>query len=163
MPPLSSPHVDLPPCHAGREMKALAEQSKEVRALAKRSATETGQWGEDIACAFLKLKGLEILDRNYRVGRWELDIVARDASDVVFVEVKLRRRSDRGGPLGAVARKKRLDLARAAACYISRRKIDADSYRFDVISILIVDRAGGMTLRHIEGAFDCSGHQGHQL
>ncbi len=125
--------------------------------MARINTAETGMCGEDISCAFLKLKGYEILHRNYRAGRYELDIVAKDGDEVVFVEVKLRRSDDYGGALGAVPRKKRLDLARAAAWYLSERSPAAASYRFDVIAISIDRGSAGMRLSHIERAFQCDG------
>ncbi len=120
------------------------------------SSSKVGKWGEDISCAFLRLKGLRVLDRNYRVGRLELDIVAADGAEVVFVEVKLRSRSDLGGPLGAVAWKKQRDMARAAACYISRKRLLPSACRFDVIAITVDSRFEELRLQHIRGAFEIS-------
>lgn len=120
-------------------------------------AAKIGRWGEEISCAFLRLKGLSIIARNYRAGRLELDIVASDKGELVFVEVKVRSRMDRGGPFEAVGAKKQSDLTRAAAVYLARTGADVPSCRFDVIGIAI-DKGGNiMTLRHIERAFESGG------
>jgi putative endonuclease len=120
----------------------------------KLSTSEVGRWGEDVSCAFLRLKGLRVLDRNYRVGRLELDIVAMDGAELVFAEVKLRSRSDMGGPLGAVAWKKRRALARAAACYISRKRLPSSRCRFDVIAITVDSGLRELRLLHVVRAFE---------
>lgn len=113
-----------------------------------------GKWGEDMACAFLKLKGMRIIARNYRVGRYELDIVAAGKEELVFVEVKVRRETNCGGPLMAVGHKKQRDLSRAAAAFIVDRYPDCPPARFDVIGV-VVGKSGEMaTLRHIIGAFE---------
>ncbi len=72
-------------------------------------AARLARRGEDIAAAYLKSRGLEILARNWRAGHRELDIVVLDGRVVAFVEVKARR----GGPqhpLEAITRAKRRDV-----------------------------------------------------
>jgi len=115
-----------------------------------------GRWGEEVSSSFLKLKGLTVVARNYRIGRYEIDIVARDGDVIVFVAVKVRCDPKRGGAVGAVGFKKQRDLARAAAGYLANTSGSARPCRFDVVAIT-VDREGrGLTLRHIENAFGCS-------
>ena len=109
--------------------------------------------GEQIAEALCALKGYEVLDRNVREGRGEIDLVARDRDTVVFVEVKFRTGSDRAAPLVAVNWKKREDVARTAALYLSRRGLMGRPVRFDVVGITW--RADGSELRveHVPNAF----------
>ena len=121
--------------------------------MAASGSEEIGRWGEEISCAFLRLKGYRIIDRNCRVGRLELDAVAMDGTELVFVEVKVRRRTDRGGPLGSVGFKKRRHLIKAAARYISGKHLEVGSVRFDVVAVVRDDAMKAMALRHIEGAF----------
>lgn len=118
-----------------------------------------GKWGEDIACAFLRLKGMRIVARNYRVGRYELDVIAADKDELVFAEVKVRSSSDCGGPMTAVGFKKQRDLARAAAAYVADNRPNVRSFRFDVVGVVVEARGRTATLRHIEGAFQ-SGVEG---
>lgn len=111
---------------------------------------EFGAQGEDIAIDYLRLKGYVILDRNWRSGHREIDIVARKDDTIVFVEVKARANAFYGRPEDAVTRQKMHRLVLAADAYIRYYAIDAE-VRFDVVSI-----TGSVTkpyIRHYEGAF----------
>lgn len=125
--------------------------------MAAPGSEEIGRWGEEISCAFLRLKGYRIIDRNCRVGRLELDAVAMDGTELVFVEVKVRRRTDRGGPLGSVGFKKQRHLIRAAARYMSGKRLEVGSARFDVVAVVVDGAMTTMALRHIKGAFVIGG------
>src|SRR5690242_4594428 len=91
--------------------------------------------GERIAEAFCLLRGYEIVDRNVREGRGEIDLIALDRDTVVFVEVKFRTGRDPAAPLLAVGFKKREDVARTAALYLARRGLVGRPVRFDVVGI----------------------------
>jgi putative endonuclease len=89
-----------------------------------------------------------------RVGsRDEIDIVARQGSVLVFVEVKTRRNEDFGRPMDAVDRDKRRALSRAAVRYVSKLR-RTPCFRFDVIEVIGEPDGGDPVLRHIERAFD---------
>ncbi|MBO7499129.1 MAG: YraN family protein, partial [Bacteroidaceae bacterium] len=68
---------------------------------------ETGRRGEDLATAFLLSKGYGILERNWKSGRKEIDIIAQDGRDLVFVEVKTRSSEDVLPAIEAVDARKR--------------------------------------------------------
>lgn len=112
---------------------------------------ETGRWGERIAVDYLRDAGCRILATNWRAGRYEIDIVIRDAGTIAFVEVKTRSPGPQD-PAEAVARRKRRNLRRAAARWIATRRDWAEEYRFDVVSI---QRRHGRSpvLSHVPGAF----------
>ena len=115
-----------------------------------------GQQGEEIAARFLERAGYRILARNWRVGRLELDLVARDGETIVFVEVKARRPGPQS-PSEAVDRRKRARLRKAAARWIARNRDRASEYRFDVVAITFT-RGRRAAIRHDVGAFtgdDC--------
>ena len=97
----------------------------------------TGAWGERLAAGYLFLHGYRILERNYRFGRYELDIVARErrSNTLVFVEVKTRSAADHGLPREAVGPQKRLFLTRAAQGYMKRHGILDAPARFDVVEV----------------------------
>jgi putative endonuclease len=57
------------------------------------STTQAGRRGEDLACRHLESHGLELLERNYRCRAGEIDLVMREGSILVLVEVRSRRRS----------------------------------------------------------------------
>ncbi len=97
----------------------------------------TGRWGERLAAWYLFFHGYRILERNWRFGRYEIDIVARErrTGALVFAEVKTRSSTDFGLPRDAVTARKRLFLTRAAQGYLKAHDgVDA-SIRFDVIEV----------------------------
>ena len=63
---------------------------------------ELGQWGENLAAEYLRSKGYVIIDRDWRSGHRDLDIIAEDGDVVVFVEVKTRRNNLFGEPEEAI-------------------------------------------------------------
>ena len=114
----------------------------------------TGLWGEQEAETLLKGKGYRILGRRVRVGRRdEIDLIARDDSSLVFVEVKTRRNADFGRPGDAVAREKQRTLSRAALRYMNRLNPRPDYFRFDVVEVIGNEETGADEIRHVEGAF----------
>jgi putative endonuclease len=116
---------------------------------AERSAR--GREAEAIAARYLAACGLTILERNVRVPGGELDLVARDGDEIVFVEVRSRRHGSRFSPEATIDRAKRARLARAADAWLSRRETPLARCRFDVVAV--VSSRGGYRLRHHRGAF----------
>jgi len=109
--------------------------------------------GERIAEAFCALRGYEVVDRNVREGRGEIDLVVLDRDTVVFIEVKFRTGSDRAAPLLAVGPKKREDVAKAAALYLSRRGLTGRPVRFDVVGITWGIDGSELHLQHVPNAY----------
>ncbi len=111
-----------------------------------------GKKGEEIAADLLQKKGYRILDTNWRSGKNEIDIVAKDATGkyIVVVEVKSRHSLYGGEPETAVTRDKQKALIRAANAYVRIKNIQ-EEIRFDIISILITKE--GEKINHIEDAF----------
>lgn len=109
-----------------------------------------GQWGENVAANYLVAKGYSIVERGFKAGRFEIDIVAMDGDEVVFVEVKTRSDSFTD-PVEAVDDKKIRHMAKAADMYLRINRIP-HSPRFDVIGI--VGQPGGeYELTHYPDAF----------
>jgi putative endonuclease len=97
---------------------------------------ELGKWGEDLAVAFLQGKGYTIIERDWKSGRRDIDIIARDETGtIVFVEVKTRRTRVFGEPEEAIDYRKIQSLQQAINHYIKYRCINS-SVRFDIISIV---------------------------
>lgn len=109
-----------------------------------------GTQGEDIAIDFLRRKGYIIMDRNWRSGHKEIDIVACKDDTVVFVEVKARANAFYGNPEDAVTRRKMHLLVLAADAYLRYNAIDLE-VRFDVITI--IGTSEKPYIRHYEHAF----------
>ena len=115
---------------------------------------QTGLWGERQAERHLTAKGYKILGRRFRVGRRdEIDLIARIADTLVFIEVKTRAGEDFGRPFSAVDRAKRFHLARAAIRYLKQLKTQPASFRFDVVEIIGAKNTANLIVRHIENAF----------
>jgi putative endonuclease len=106
---------------------------------------------EDEAARRLETEGYRILARNVRTRRSDLDIVALDGCDVVFVEVKARASDDFGGPAEAVDRNKRRRLVSAAKETIVREGWHDRPCRFDVVLIWIDTEP--LRVEHIVNAF----------
>ena len=109
-----------------------------------------GHEGEDIAARYLEEHGYVILDRNWRCGHKELDLVVLKDKTIVFVEVKTRTSTDYGDPWSFVNERKIRRIVNSADAYIRFRCIDMD-VRFDIISI--VADGEDFKVEHIEQAF----------
>ncbi len=104
------------------------------------STREIGLRAESNVATYLSSHGYRVLDRNVKLGRDEIDLVAwdREMQEVVFVEVKWRETSWYGHPASAVDRAKMRRLERAAVQYIQRFQRQV-TYRFDIIAISAED------------------------
>jgi putative endonuclease len=109
-----------------------------------------GKLGEDLAVNYLVTKGYQILERNWRSGHKEIDIIALDGDTLVAVEVKTRKSNTYGEPDIAVGVMKQRMLIWAADAYVRYKNLDVD-VRFDIVSIVITD--SGEHIEHIEDAF----------
>lgn len=99
------------------------------------SKINTGKLGEELACKFLKEKGYLILERNYKIRGGELDIIARDKEDLVFVEVKTRNSHEFGTPVESMTFWKIKLLLKTAVFYILKINWGNKPYRLDFISV----------------------------
>ncbi|MFA4045754.1 YraN family protein [Prevotella sp. PCHR] len=112
---------------------------------------DLGQWGEQKAAEYLEQKGLRIVDRNWRDGSRDIDIVAVDADMLVIVEVKTRRDKIFAEPETAVDRNKIRNICGAAGKYVKMKHIDLP-VRFDIVTI-VGTADGNYKATHIEDAF----------
>ncbi len=112
-----------------------------------------GARGEEIAVAYLKGQKIIVVERNFRCKAGEVDIVARDGTTVVFIEVKTRRSMSFGPPQAAVTPFKQRQISKAALVWLAKRRLQEASARFDVIAILLRDHAVP-EIEHIRNAFE---------
>ncbi|MBX9850410.1 MAG: YraN family protein [Cytophagaceae bacterium] len=113
----------------------------------KITTTISGKQGEDLAASYMKDKGFEVLIRNYRSGRAEIDLILKKENLVVFAEVKLRKKTSYGLPENAVDERKEELILDAAENYILQNDWRGE-IRFDIISI-----TGKNEIEHFEDAF----------
>lgn len=117
---------------------------------------EAGERAEEEACRFLSRRGLDIVARNYRGRGGEIDIVAREGSTLVFVEVRYRKGDDFGHPEESVGTVKRRRIVAAAGAYLAT--VPAASWREARFDVIAVEGSGeAATVRHFPAAFDASG------
>lgn len=124
------------------------------RSLESQPPMNQRRWGsneEDLAAHFLEQQGLKILERNFRFERGEIDIIAEEGDELVFVEVKARRTSTFGLPEDAVTEKKQEQVHSVAEGYLFKHEIEDRPCRFDIIAIQYQD--GTREIRHIRDAF----------
>ncbi len=115
--------------------------------------TPRGQPAEDLALAYLRARGLALIARNYRCPGGELDLVMRDASVMVFVEVRHRRRDRHGSAAESIDARKRARLVHAAMRYLQGQRDGARlRARFDVVALS--GPLGTCEIEWIRNAFD---------
>ena len=116
-----------------------------------------GRKGERVAERWLTVHGWEIAERRFRNGRRDIDLVATRAEregsgrTVAFVEVKTRASDDFGGPVSAVNWRKQRELSRSAKVWMSRFEKPGDTFRFDVIGVILEEEK--VRVQHVENAF----------
>ncbi|MEX2156244.1 MAG: YraN family protein [Gemmatimonadales bacterium] len=96
---------------------------------------QRGLAGEEQAIRYLQSRGWDVVAHRFRVGRVELDIVARRGHLVAFIEVKARRGDGFGTPFEAITGAKRREMVKAARVWVDRYGQPADVYRFDCIGL----------------------------
>src|SRR5687768_2581681 len=109
-----------------------------------------GLLGEDIAARHLAAAGCRILDRRWRTTCGEIDLVADDRGEVVFVEVKTRRGAGYGLPEEAVTARKRGHLRAAAVSYLMAKGLSGRPFRIDIVAVTLAD--GVPSLAHFRSA-----------
>jgi putative endonuclease len=122
-----------------------------------------GMTGEDVAAKFLEQNGYTVIERNFRSGHEEIDIIARDGQFLVFVEVKTRsclipQNMAYGRPAGAVSVTKQKHIISAARAYLRRHPDHALQPRLDVIEVYLKKTVAGappqlLHIHHIRNAF----------
>jgi len=112
----------------------------------------TGKEGEKIAAIYLEKNGYRIIEVNFRCPIGEIDIVAKEKDDLVFVEVKTRKSIALGYPEQAVGIRKQKKMSQLALWYMQKRKIADTNARFDVVAITLIP--DNNEVRLIQNAFD---------
>lgn len=110
---------------------------------------EIGLYGENIAKEYLNNNGFNVVEMNYRTKLGEIDIIAKDKENIVFVEVKSRKNLNYGYPAEAVNAKKQNKITSVANFYLLTNNLYKKKVRFDVIEVYLKDNS----INHIENAF----------
>ena len=113
---------------------------------------QLGSWGERMAALYLEVLGYELIKERYRIREGEIDLIMRNSSDMVFVEVKTRTGVEYGLPEEAVTKTKLMRMRRAAQRYLSENKgLNWRNVRFDVVAIQIDSQNDSCEIRHLIG------------
>jgi putative endonuclease len=99
------------------------------------SSKELGSAGERMAAEFLRRKGYRILERNYRTPYGEIDLIARDKQEIIFIEVRTRRQEKFGTPTESLTRDKISHWERAASFYLQKENGFDRPFRFEFVGI----------------------------
>jgi putative endonuclease len=127
--------------------KYLGQSSNKEKFMKK----ELGKRGEDIASSYMQEHGYRILQRNFRCGYGEVDIICTQAQVLVFVEVKTRTGQGFGSPEESITRTKKEHIRKVALIFLETCALSFREIRFDVVGILMHD--GQPQINHIEAAF----------
>lgn len=125
----------------------------------KTKSLSIGLRGEKAAVSYLKSLNYTILETNFcnKAGRriGEIDIIAKDGEEIVFVEVKTRDNyhKNAGLPEENITHSKLYKLSKIASYYISSKRLFSSPYRFDAISILSDSENNKASLRHLKNIF----------
>lgn len=108
-----------------------------------------GAWGERVAAEHLRAGGYDILARNWRCAYGEIDIVARQGDELVFVEVKTRRGRGHGTPEEAVTAHKVRKLFELAQWYCVEEELDEADWRVDLMAVELDDTGKLLRCEHV--------------
>ncbi len=115
-----------------------------------------GQTGEDLAENYLRANNYEIIERNFRLGHLEVDIIARDkkAGELVFFEVKTRVQKFKKEEDDNFKSSQIEKIKKAMVLYASIRKMDLEKIRLDYIYIVLNEKIGKASLKHYKDALN---------
>jgi putative endonuclease len=109
-----------------------------------------GAAAEELAAAYLRLRGCRVIGRNVRVGRGEIDLIVRSGEWLLLVEVRFRSSRDFGHPVETIVGRKARSLARAGRAYVASFQGDATCWRFDVVTVSLLPD-GEVRIERFEG------------
>lgn len=115
--------------------------------------SKLGAQGERIAGAHLEALGLVIETRNYRTRFGEIDLIARDGEETVFVEVRTKRSAAYGTPEESLTPRKQARLVRTAQQYLAQHGRIGSSWRVDLVAITLQPH-GPAHIVHVESAVE---------
>jgi putative endonuclease len=119
---------------------------------------KVGKQAEEFAADYLQERGFRIIDRNWRCRWGELDLIAREGEQMVFIEVKARSTHDFGSPEESLTRSKKGRLLKTAWQYLETvGKLDSE-WRFDLIAIDLNAEGENHFINHYQHVIEDSEH-----
>ena len=117
------------------------------------NATERGRWGETLAAIHLEKTGIQIVERNWRSGRFEIDLIGKQSETWVFIEVKVRKFGYAETAFESIDLYKQQRIISAADRFLKYQERQSNPIRFDVLCIEYGSE--NHRIQHIEDAFIC--------
>lgn len=111
-----------------------------------------GDWGEDLAAQQLQAEGYDIVERNWRCARGEIDLVAVAGQILVFVEVKTRRGRKMGAPEAGLTPHKAKKLLQLGEIYVQEHGKTEMNWRIDLVAVELDDQGKLLRCEHIPNA-----------
>lgn len=118
-----------------------------------KSSVEKGKYAEDVAVSYLETNGITVIDRNYRFMNAEVDIVAFQENEVVFVEVRSLKSELFGRPEETINQAKQKQVFQAAEAWLYEKRMEGARVRFDVVSVLTNYDDSDPVITHFRNAF----------
>lgn len=118
----------------------------------KPSSHSLGKHYEDMATLYYQELGYDVLERNWRAKRFEIDLIIENQTEIIFVEVKGGKPDYMGHPVHRVDKKKQERLLQAAETYLSIKPCGRKDVRFDVLTVS--DTSSGQEIERFENAFE---------
>jgi putative endonuclease len=112
-----------------------------------------GHFGENLACNYLKTKNYQILERNYRLGHLELDLIAKKDSQFFLFEIKTRRYYQTKSGEALISKVQTANLKKAARLYAAKNNLNFTLIHFDLILIIADYKQGAVKLEHYQNIF----------
>jgi putative endonuclease len=119
------------------------------KAVSSDARRRLGRWGENLAAAHLESNGYELLARNWRCARGEIDLVAQIGETIAFVEVKTRRGRAFGPPEEGVTRDKAKQLLKLGQDYIDQHGLQDAEWRIDLVAVELDNNGKFLRCEHI--------------
>ena len=111
-----------------------------------------GRWGEDLAADFLEAKGYQILARNWRTRRGEIDLITQTGEIIAFVEVKTRKGREFGLPEEGLTVHKADRIADLAREYLAQNELHDIDWRIDLVAVELDQEGKLLRCEHIPNA-----------
>lgn len=111
-----------------------------------------GREGEQAAAEYLVSKGMQIVERNWRTRRGEVDLIVRDGEYICFVEVRTKMLAMHGHPLETITEDKQRQVIQVAMQYLQKHGLEESAVRFDAVGV--VKDGEQWRISHIPGAFE---------
>ncbi len=107
-----------------------------------------GKFGQDLSAEFLQKRGYKIICENFYTRLGELDLIAEQDKQIIFIEVKTRLGHNFGFPEEALNMDKAKKMKEAALEYLTKNNINSDNYRFDLVAVEINKKEKKAQIRH---------------